>query len=399
MAVDVLLGPGNHLVELLQALEEANLLQRAVHTWPRFFVEEHDQATQRRETVFGFPWFSRFEWLIWALWRRLPFIGRSDFPRAFIFDLADRLASRQLQSCDLFVGWAQISLHCLERSNRRAAITVLEHPMVHLDTWIQLVEEEYQRWGDTKSAYSRFSKPLQRRMRKEYETADYICVLSDFARQSFLRAGIPAKRILQMSLGVDTDVFKPAHRTDAVFRVLFVGRLELLKGIQYLLPAFKEASLPNAELCLVGPVLPEAEDLLAQYSSPSIKVAGAVARKDLVAIYQQADVFVFPTVNDAFGLVLIEAMACGIPVIATLHCVAPEAIDDGMEGYLVSVRDSAMIRERLRTLHAQPDLRRRMADAARARAVRQFDSAAYRLQVARTYTHLIQQRRGSPTRC
>lgn len=397
LKVDVLLGPGTHLDDLLQGLEEGNLLHHVVQTWPRFSVERFDKTSRQRVPIYNARWFSKLEWLVWAVWRRIPLLGRSESPRQLFFELADRLTRKHISDCDLFIGWTQLCLHSLRHSKARGAVTVLEHPMVHVDTWTKLVEKEYADWGATHGAYSRIPPLLARRMKREYETADYITVLSDFARQSFVSAGTPANRVLQTPLGVNQERFKPAQRRDDIFRVLYVGRIELLKGIQYLLKAFQDANLPNAELCLVGPVMPEMKPVLERFTSPSIRITGAVSREDLVEIYQQGDVFVFPTTNDAFGLVLIEAMASGLPIIATPNSVAPEAIDHGVEGYLVPIRSPEAIREQLCYLQAHPEVRAEMGRAARARVLSQYTIEHYTSLIAKTYSHLLHNRLSAQT--
>ena len=116
---------------------------------------------------------------------------------------------------------------------------------------------------------SLFSDGLVSRMKKEYQCADFISVLSSYAKNSFLAAGCPEARLIQVPLGVEIDRFKPVAPRNGPFRALFVGRLELLKGIPYLLQAFSDLRLPDAEIWLVGPVLPEVRAVLARYNGPN----------------------------------------------------------------------------------------------------------------------------------
>jgi glycosyltransferase involved in cell wall biosynthesis len=85
-------------------------------------------------------------------------------------------------------------------------------------------------------------------------------------------------------------------------------------------------------------------------------------------------------VNDAFGLVILEAMACGVPVVASDRSGAPDIIDDGVDGFVVPARDSAAIRERVERLR-DPRLRKRMGEAARAKILSRYTPAHYATRV------------------
>lgn len=333
------------------------------------------------------PTFDRLQWLTWALWRRLPRLGRHETPRGLVYALFDRLAERYVGRCDLFVGWSQVSLRSLRRARRLGAVCLLEHPMSHVETWMTLVQEEYARWGG--GSYSLFPPFLVERMKREYEAADYISVLSSFARRTFLEAGAPAGKLIQLPLGVDADLFSPGPREDGPFRVLYVGRLELLKGVQYLLQAFAELALPDAELTLVGPVLPEVRPVLRRFVDARVHVLGEVPHERLPAYYRRADVLVFPSINDAFGLVILEAMACGIPVVATEHSGAPDVIDDGVHGFTVPIRSVGGLKERLQWLATHRDEARQMGRQARLRVLDGFTWRHYEERLIGCYRNLV----------
>ena len=102
------------------------------------------------------------------------------------------------------------------------------------------------------------------------------------------------------------------------------------KGIAILLDAWKRLAPSDAELCLAGSG--DAETITTARAIPGVRVLGKLAPEELRAIYQGASVFVFPTFYDGFGMVLLEAMASGLPILATSNCAAPDLIRDGAAG-------------------------------------------------------------------
>jgi glycosyltransferase involved in cell wall biosynthesis len=102
--------------------------------------------------------------------------------------------------------------------------------------------------------------------------------------------------------------------------------------------------------------------------APGAVAVGPRTGAALAAEYASADIFVLPSVEDGYGLVTIEAMSAGLPVVVSDHAGSAEAVRDGETGFVVPVRDPATLRDRLQTLLADPVLRRRMGAAARAAA-------------------------------
>jgi glycosyltransferase involved in cell wall biosynthesis len=194
--------------------------------------------------------------------------------------------------------------------------------------------------------------------------------------------------LLQIPLGVNVEKFRPVAREPGVFRILYAGRLELLKGVHYLLQSFSELKLPNAELWLVGQVLPEMEPILEQFASDRVRVIGSVPHSDLPRYYQHADAFVFPTLNDAFGLVLLEAMASGLPVITTENSAGPDVIDEAIDGFVVPIRSVEALKERLHWLYSHREEAQEMGRRARRKVEQQFTWNHYHQRLNQIYRQL-----------
>jgi glycosyltransferase involved in cell wall biosynthesis len=387
MKVSLVIGPGHHDQHLIDTLIAAQTETLAVRSWPEFVVESWKDGSLK--TIARHPAFGRLRWLLWALWRRIPHLRHWDTPRIGVFSLFDRLASAQIGPCDLFIGWSQVCMLSMERAKAQHAVTLLEHPMIHIDAWTTIVTQEYAAWatGATRR-HSMTPRAVVRRMRREYQMADFISVPSSFAQQTFLAAGFPREKIVRMPLGIDTDTFHPGPRRSGRFRILFVGRLELCKGLQYLLQAFSRLKSSAVELWLVGPIMPEIKPLLDKTHDQRVRVLGPVAQAELPALYQSADVLVFPTVYDAFGLVILEAMACGIPVIATEHSAAPDIIDEGSDGFIIPIRDATAIEQRIRWIIDRRQETQLLREAARDKVVRDYSLEQYAERVVQIVTRI-----------
>ena len=179
---------------------------------------------------------------------------------------------------------------------------------------------------------------------EEMTLASRIVMASRFAARSAMDAGIAPDKITVIPYGVDWNWFaNDENRTGSADKVvfLFVGLLKDEKGIGILLAAWKQLGATNAALWLAGSG--DAEVIQSAQSAPGVKVLGKLAPAELRQAYQSASVFVFPTFYDGFGMVLLEAMSSGLPIIATPNCAAPELIHDGRAGLVFPTGDSAAL--------------------------------------------------------
>jgi glycosyltransferase involved in cell wall biosynthesis len=314
--------------------------------------------------------------------RKLAVFDRSQWLHYLDSLIFDIWASRLLVPADLFHVWGNFGLRSLQRANALGMITVIERASSHPLYQARLLQEEYAHWG------LKFQIPpasLHRAL-AELQLADYVLIPSDFVRYSFFQENFPENRLLQAPFGADITRFQPAERPSSrLFRVLFVGQIGIRKGIPYLLEAWQQLGWRDAELILVGRVDARCKVLLNRWQGlPGVKMIGYVP--DPVSLYQQADVFAFPTVEEGSALVVYEALACGLPVITTPN--AGSVIRDEIEGFLLPVRDVDGIAERLERLRADAQLRYDMGNAARRRA-EEFTWQAYGDNLARLYRQLV----------
>ena len=239
-------------------------------------------------------------------------------------------------------------------------MTVVERGSSHIQYQNEVLQEEHQIWG---IPYRPIDPRICEKEVAEYLECDYITIQSSFAMRSFIEKGVPAKKLIKLPLSVDLKMFHPVKKRDSVFRVLYIGSMSLRKGVPYLLKAISSLQLPNFEFVVNGTVYPGCEKIVQKYAS-NIRFLGTRPFNQLYDVYSQASVVVLPTIEDGFAKVITEAMACGVPVIVTPNCSASDVLTDGVEGFIVPIRSSEAIRERILLLYENPNLRNAMAEAA-----------------------------------
>jgi glycosyltransferase involved in cell wall biosynthesis len=184
---------------------------------------------------------------------------------------------------------------------------------------------------------------------------------------------VDPSRITVIPPGVDLEVWRPDPRRQGTgpVKLLFVGRHIEQKGGDVLLRAFTEHLEPGKYTLdvVTKDTFPSLPGLRVHHELPANGEA-------LRSLYAAADIFVFPTRWDTFGIAVIEAMASGLPVVASNLNALPEIVGDGTSGLLVPMEDAAALGAAIERLGQDPERRRRMGLEGRQAAERRFDLAA-----------------------
>jgi glycosyltransferase involved in cell wall biosynthesis len=272
----------------------------------------------------------------------------------------------------------------MARAQRAGAVCLVDHSIADPLVIAETLQTEASRWEMPEE----FPELHWRCVAQDIDEADHILVNSGFVRDTLMSCrGIPVNKITILSLGVDLARFSPvsAARSKAEpFQILFVGEIGLRKGVLYLLQAWEKLKLPDAELILIGSVA-DIEERLAQ-SKAKFRILTVLPQAELVSYYQNASVFVFPSLIEGSARVIQEAMASGLPIITTPN--SGSIVQDGVEGFVVPIRDPEAISARILELYNHPAKRREMGLAARAAAVREFAPEVYRQGLIRLYASL-----------
>lgn len=200
----------------------------------------------------------------------------------------------------------------------------------------------------------------------ELALADTVFVASSFTRSTLADAPSPPRDVVVVPYGAPSrppGLVTPARRAPGEpLRVLFVGSLGQRKGVRYLLEAMQRLG-PGFELTLIGRPPSVRCDPLAAGLRRHRHIA-SLPHAEILAEMGRHHVFVFPSLFEGFGLVLLEAMACGLPVVATAHTAAPDIVREGLDGFVIPIRSPDAIAEKLAWLAADEDRRQAFSQRA-----------------------------------
>jgi glycosyltransferase involved in cell wall biosynthesis len=353
MKVSVAVFGRFHAFNLAQQLQKHGHLQHLISSYPSFFIRKFGISPAHICSIWHLELWAR---LCRRLPQRLQNLEETNFQLLKQFD---QLTARSLKDdIDVFTGWSGSCLDSFHRARALGAVTIVERGSSHIAYQSQILQEEYDRWGMECDA---IHPGIYERELAAYQVADRIAVPSAFAKQTFLDQGIAEHRLIHVPYGASLSEFHPVPKEDNVFRIIHCGALSLRKGVPYLLQAFHELNLPDAELWLVGSVNSEIEPFLAKYQSDRILLKGVHPQNQLRWFYSQCSVFCIASIEDGFGMVIPQAMACGLPVIHTTNTGGGDIVRDGIDGFCVPIRDVEALKEKILLLYNDPDRRREIS--------------------------------------
>jgi len=331
-------GVGQHFAQLVEE-------SRAQGELARYYapgLKPDDERGHRVSTRRWQDWLVRYTPVRFSpSWRS--YLGNEFFDR--------RVADTLKYTAERFMGFVGKSL----RSFRRAADLGVDHlELVAANSHVHNLKRLHDRARERHGIGDSWLNAAQmRKTRREYEAADTIYVHSEYTRRSFLDAGIPESKLERTHLRVHPRFAPPEQRPDdGLFRIVYVGRVEATKGIPLLLEAFDALSGTDKQLTLVGGWSTRRMRKYVEDWLPDDRIR--LAPGDPLPALHAADAFVHPTYEDGFGYAPMEALASGVPVIATEDTGMKEYIREGENGYVVPTGRVAPIVDRLQHLRRHP---------------------------------------------
>jgi phosphatidylinositol alpha-1,6-mannosyltransferase len=204
--------------------------------------------------------------------------------------------------------------------------------------------------------------------------ADHVIAVSDHTREQLRDLyRFDASKVTTIPPGIDTERFRPTTEVhpavnEGVDSILVVSRLDPRKGIDKAVRAFAKLEREDVELLIggTGRLEESLKELAAELGvRDRVRFLGFVPDEDLPSLYSSVDLFVLPSEYEGFGIVFMEAMACGTPVVGTDVGGIPTAVDDGETGYLVPKDGIPQLAERMTALLSDPEEYERMSHASR----------------------------------
>jgi starch synthase len=281
----------------------------------------------------------------------------------------EAIPDRAITSVHAVIGYDTSSWILADRCAQHKIPLVLNQTTWHPDAKrkvFERIKEQFSNWVE--GVEHRLSE-VRIAEEKEYEGARLIVTCSSPGRQSLIDNGIPPAKVHVIPYGMDCGQFFPMKGGESrKFRFVFTGGINAFKGIPILLEAWRRLAPRNAELWLVGPVSKEILKHIPKL--PGLHYLGVVAHSELPALLQQCDVFVFPSYFEGFGIVILEAMASGLPVLTTTATGGLDIIADGQDGWVIEPGDVEQLVELMDECLSDQDKVREMGRCARKTAER-----------------------------
>jgi len=297
-----------------------------------------------------------------------------------------RLGRRHASGIDAILACEISALTTFAAARRLGMTTILDAPSLY-----HRAQDRLHGTTDSPALHRRVTRVKD----QEIELADHILTVSELARETYLEAGVAPERVHAVMLGADIELFTPAppgaveRSGDLLF--LFCGATIHRKGFDLLLDAFERvrAAEPGVRLRIVGP----RGDAFGRLDgrAAGISVAGPVGQRELAGELRQADCLVLPSRNDSYGMVVAEALACGIPVLISDRVGAKALVEPGRNGWIVPAGDATALAERMLGCARNRDAVRGMREACR-RSAESATWPAYRRRFADLVRGLVPER-------
>jgi alpha-maltose-1-phosphate synthase len=371
-----------HAFDLARQMERLGHLKHLYTAYPSWRVDG-----MPKEKVSTFPWLMAPAMLA----NRFGFNRVRDSLSVPMIETFDRWMAERIAPCDVLQCLSSFGLqsHRAARS-RHGAVTACDRGSTHIEFQDEILRDEFARFG---ARFPGIDPRVIERELEEYAFCDLVFVPSSFAMRTFADKGVPHDKLRLNPYGVDLSMFHREPKTDSTFRVLFVGTVSLQKGLPYLFEAIAGLGRPDVELCVIGALEAEMRPIMAKYEG-TFRYLGAIARSELRKHYSQASVLVLPSIQEGLALVQAQAMACGVPVIASNNTGAADLFTDGVEGFIVPIRDARAIGEKILTLYENPAMREQMGEAALARVRKIGGWNDYGDRAAEYYREALEMRAG-----
>jgi glycosyltransferase involved in cell wall biosynthesis len=233
------------------------------------------------------------------------------------------LANYYLKDSDVIIGWSSCSLPSI--ISNPSAVFILERGSAHYSSQMKLLKDEHDKYNlNFEPDYNSWKQELL-----EYELCDYISVPSNFVKETFISNGISESKIFLNPYGCNLTEFFPEKKKDNKFRVIFCGLGSIQKGFHVLLQALEILSKDGLEIELIhaGGIDSNMNSFFGKCSNVNYQPVGNIAQSKLRYYYSQSSIFVLPSIQDGFGMVITQAMACGLPIIVSENTGGPDILE------------------------------------------------------------------------
>jgi glycosyltransferase involved in cell wall biosynthesis len=338
MKVTISVGGRFHAFYLAKYLQDKGYLHKLVTSYPSFEVKKYGIENNKISTVVSKEIIERG---CYKLTGKYP-------SNIFMCNWYDKLAAYQMpMDSDIYIIWSGFALHTIRkiRKYNPKAIIILERGSAHIVEQAKLLVE-----SETKVI---IQKEMVAKEVAEYESVDIISTISLFAKKSFEMHNFPAQKIFVNNMGVDLREFPFYNRkiktSQEPFVVGYVGVMSSQKNVKGLISATQKLVEKgfNIQLLLVGLVDNNSFDKNLLYQ-PFINYQGGQPQSKLHEFYKEMDLFVLNSLQDGFGMVILQAMSTGLAVIGTTNTGTPDVVKDNEQGFIIPINSDEILAEKIR---------------------------------------------------
>lgn len=282
--------------------------------------------------------------------------------------------------------------HTFSAANRIGLDAIYELPIGYYREFHRIIAEQSSKFPEWASTVNSLRDPQEKLDRKDLELklASRVYVASSFTKKSLNSAPSKPKEIFVVPYGAPPPrVESPASREkNEPIKLIFAGHLNLRKGLPDLIRSTELFDF-DWHLIIAGTLPQSPPKALTDFlANPRVQWVGHVPHSKLLKYMAESHAFVFPSVFEGFGLVIYEAMSCGLPVVTTPHTAGPDIIEHGHNGFILPINDSTAIASTLGRLHADEHYRKSVGvNALSAAKARGWE--LYRSEVANTLENSV----------
>jgi glycosyltransferase involved in cell wall biosynthesis len=241
------------------------------------------------------------------------------------------------------------ALQIFRQARKKGLHTVLNHATGPARHVVKVMKPEYERAGLKLEDSTGYDESYWAQADEEYNLADWHCVASSLVRDQLIELGIKGERIWIVPYGAEPRIFyPPKSKTWERFRILFAGQVTLRKGIASLLQALNSCQASDWIVDFYGVISADVKkDLAAYHGQVPLQFHGAVTQSKLAEVMRDASVLVLPSLEEGFGLVVPQSLACGTPCIVSDRVGAKDLIKPGVNGSISVANDPHSLLEHL----------------------------------------------------
>ena len=385
MKISIIVGGKFHAFNLAEQINNKKYLQQIITSYPKSYLKKYGVNKNKIYSII-------LKEILLKIFNKINFLNHIFDYNYLLCEYFDNKASDNINydKVDILVGWSGFSRKCFIKAKKFNCIKILERGSSHIKFQHKILTDEYKSLGIKPNVPS--SQMIKKEI-EEYDLADFICVPSQYVKETFIKYGIKKDKIIKIPYGVDLKEFcvvESKKRKDNKFRIISTGSISVRKGSHYLLEAFKELSLPNSELIFVGSFDPDFKKIIKRYSNiKNIRFIKKQKQELLRNFYNDSDIFVICSIEEGLAMVQAQAMACGLPVICTTNTGGSEIIDDNINGYIIPIKDTQSLKDRIKKLYNDRRKLKQMSKSAYEKANNELSWEKYGDRMLNTYRDLL----------